>query len=188
MADLQAVIGKLNRELKRLFADYQGVYAYGSRQRGDWGEASDYDLLFVFTATPDWRKKDRIRAVVYQRELDDDIVIDGKYYSVNDIAHPRTPFCETVKQEGAFYAAFSGTDIPVCGADKNVCPTMMRQDRANGRQRRRKGRGVGAKGATAERTQRTPGNEPSKAVETPPVAKLTCQAQSCEAWSALQTH
>ena len=105
MTNIQKIIAEMNRELKRLFSDYHGVYAYGSRQRGDWRDGSDYDLLFVFAATPDWRKKDRIRDVVYRRELDDDIVIDGKYYGADEIAHPRTPFCETVKREGVFYAA-----------------------------------------------------------------------------------
>ena len=75
MTDIQTIIGKMNRELKRVFSDYQGVYAYGSRQRGDWQDASDYDLLFVFTTKPDWRKKDRIRDVVYQHELDDDMIV-----------------------------------------------------------------------------------------------------------------
>jgi predicted nucleotidyltransferase len=101
--DIHAFILNINRELKAVFSDYRGVYFFGSRQRGDYRDDSDYDLVFVFDTSPDWRKEDRIRALVYQQEVEHDLIIDGKYYAQDEIEFCRTPFCETVYKEGEFY-------------------------------------------------------------------------------------
>lgn len=101
--DIETLIDGMNRNLKRRFSDYRGVYFFGSRQRGDFQEDSDYDLVFVFDVKPDWRKEDHIRDIVYQQAVEHDVIIDGKYYAQDDIEHYRTPFCETVYKEGKFY-------------------------------------------------------------------------------------
>lgn len=86
----------VNKDLKKIFVDYQGLYFLGSRSRGDYREDSDYDMVFVFYSKPDWRKKDKIREIVYRKELEYDIVIDSKYYAQEEIENYRTPFRETV--------------------------------------------------------------------------------------------
>ena len=101
--DIRTFLARLNHALKIVFSDYRGVYFYGSRQRGDFRDDSDYDLVFVFETKPDWRKEDLVRELVYQQEVEHNLVIDGKYYAQDEIAHARTPFCETVCQEGEFY-------------------------------------------------------------------------------------
>jgi predicted nucleotidyltransferase len=97
------LIERMNANLKRHFSDYRGVYFFGSRQRGDAREDSDYDLAFVFETKPDWRKEDRIRDIVYRYEVEHDVVIDGKYYAQDEIEHSQTPFRERVYTEGEFY-------------------------------------------------------------------------------------
>ncbi len=101
--DIQAFIQTINTVLKKTFADYQGVYFIGSRSRGDYREDSDYDMVFVFQVKPDWRKKDKVREIVYRKELEHDIVIDGKYYAYDEIKNYHTPFQEVVYKEGKFY-------------------------------------------------------------------------------------
>ena len=102
--DTNIFIQKINTALKNTFSDYRGVYFFGSRCREDNREDSDYDMVFVFETTPDWRKKDKVREVVYQKEVEYDVVIDGKYYAQKEIENYRTPFLETVYKEGQFYA------------------------------------------------------------------------------------
>ena len=101
--DIQRFIHVINTELQRTFADYQGLYFIGSRSRGEHREESDYDLVFVFQAKPDWRKKDHIRDIVYRNEVEHGIVIDGKYYAHDEITDYHTPFQEVVYNEGKFY-------------------------------------------------------------------------------------
>jgi len=103
MMDIGTLIKGINTSLKDTFHDYRGVYFFGSRLRGENQDFSDYDMVFVFQTQPGWRKKDRIRTIVYQKELEYNIVIDGKYYAQHDIENYQTPFLETVYKEGAFY-------------------------------------------------------------------------------------
>ncbi|RLC13462.1 MAG: hypothetical protein DRI57_16175 [Deltaproteobacteria bacterium] len=102
--DTDALIKDINSTLKSRFRDYTGVYFFGSRARGDYGKYSDYDMVFVFGTEPDWRKKDQVREFVYWKEMEYDLVIDGKYYSQEDVEHYKTPFLESVFKKGKFYA------------------------------------------------------------------------------------
>ncbi len=102
--NINKIINSINNELKKNFIDYRGVYFIGSRSRGDNQEFSDYDMVFIFSKKLDWRKKDMVRDVVYRKELEYEIVIDGKYYAQEEIENYLTPFRETVLKEGQFYA------------------------------------------------------------------------------------
>ena len=101
--DANILIQSINKELKKMFIDYRGVYFFGSRSRGDENKDSDYDMVFVFDVKPDWRKKDKVREVVYRKELEYNMVIDGKYYAQEEIQNYLTPFREVVFREGKFY-------------------------------------------------------------------------------------
>jgi len=97
-------IRDINANLKSVFQDYLGLYFFGSRSRGDSREHSDYDMVFVFRKKPDWKKKEDIRNIVYSREVEYGMVVDGKYYSQEEVENCRTPFLESVCKEGKFYA------------------------------------------------------------------------------------
>ena len=101
--EARVLISQINAELCKAFYDYRGLYFFGSRCRGDYHDYSDYDMVFVFTTRPDWHKKDRARDVVYRQELEADVVIDSKYYSLEDVENYQTPFLENVYKEGEFY-------------------------------------------------------------------------------------
>lgn len=102
--DIGKLADELNLHLKSAFQDYMGVYFFGSRKRNDNEKYSDYDMVFVFKTKPDWRKKSRISEMVYLKEVEHDVVIDGKYYSREEIENYQTPFLESVFHEGKFYA------------------------------------------------------------------------------------
>ena len=102
--EIYTLIQDINTALKGRFHDYRGMYFFGSRCRGDSQENSDYDMVFVFNTKPNWHKQDRVREVVYQKEVEHDVVIDGKYYAQEEIENYQTPFLEAVYKEGEFYA------------------------------------------------------------------------------------
>ena len=102
--DINTLAETISQDLKREFADYSGVFTFGSRTRDDAQEFSDYDLVFVFEHEPDWRQKEKAREIVYLKELEFDVVIDSHFYSRIDIEHFRTPFREAVCTEGTYHA------------------------------------------------------------------------------------
>jgi predicted nucleotidyltransferase len=101
--DIQVLARTIGEELRGEFPDYRGVYFYGSRARGGGGEASDYDMVFLFEHKPSWREKQRAREIIYMRELALGIVIDSHFYAREEIEKSRTPFREAVRTEGTFY-------------------------------------------------------------------------------------
>ena len=58
--------------------------------------------VFVFQVKPDWRKKENIREIVYRKEVEHDIVIDGKESAHDDITDSHSPCQEVVSHEGKF--------------------------------------------------------------------------------------
>lgn len=102
--DIDTLAQVISQDLKQEFADYSGVYTYGSRTRDDAQESSDYDMVFVFEHEPDWRQKQKAREIVYQKELEFDVVIDSHYYSRSKIEDISTPFREAVCTEGTYHA------------------------------------------------------------------------------------
>lgn len=104
MNTIEEITGELARELVRVFPDYRGVYFYGSRARGEERSGSDYDMVFLFEHKPDWREKQRARDIIYAKELEYEIVIDSHFYAREEIENSSTPFRETVRDEGFFYA------------------------------------------------------------------------------------
>jgi predicted nucleotidyltransferase len=102
--ETMTLIRDINTDLKAVFQDYLGLYFFGSRSRKTHYDYSDYDMVFVFKTKPDWRKKDKIREIVYRKEVEYDVVIDGKYYSQEEIEGYQTPFLESVFKQGKFCA------------------------------------------------------------------------------------
>lgn len=100
--EINTLIRDINANLKPVFQDYLGVYFFGSRSRKDSREYSDYDMVFVFGATPDWRKKDKILDIIYRKEVEYDVVIDGKYFSREEIEDCQTLFLKRSLKRDSF--------------------------------------------------------------------------------------
>ena len=104
MADISKIITELNLELKQHYPNYKGLYLYGSRIKNDAAEGSDLDLVFVFDGGVDLKLEETIWEIVYNYDLKYDVVIDAKVYELQDIKNPITPFRETVRDKGRYYA------------------------------------------------------------------------------------
>jgi len=103
---IEEIISKLNEQLKKSYPDFKGLYFYGSRAAGKSTKDSDYDIVFLFERKKiDRSLKDEIINLVYDFELDHDIIIDSRVYSFNSIQDPTTPYRLNVKTEGVFYGA-----------------------------------------------------------------------------------
>ena len=101
---IEEIINKLNMQLKKSYTDFKGLYFYGSRAAGKGAEDSDYDIVFMFERKKiDRSLKDEIINLVYDYELENDIIIDVRVYTFQSIQNPNTPFRLNVKTEGVFY-------------------------------------------------------------------------------------
>jgi len=101
---IEEIISKLNEQLKKSYPDFKGLYFYGSRVAGKGTKDSDYDIVFLFERKKiDRSLKDEIISLVYDYELENDIIIDVRVYTFQSIQNPKTPFRLNVKTEGVFY-------------------------------------------------------------------------------------
>lgn len=103
--DFENVIKKLNKKLSRIYNDFLGITFFGSRNRDDFSSESDFDIVALFSNKPGWQKENDVLDMIYEVELDHDIVIDAKVYHDEEIKKQNTPFRFNVVREGTFYAA-----------------------------------------------------------------------------------
>lgn len=97
------IIKKLNNKLTHCFADFKGIYFYGSRAKNTHSEDSDIDIVAIFDKI-DREKRMEIWGIVGQ--------IESEYNAFIDL-HPMTkeelelnPFYyEQVVGNGIFYEA-----------------------------------------------------------------------------------
>lgn len=101
---IDKIINELRNHIKNKYAEFKGLYFYGSRARGEGTIDSDYDIVFSFDREKINRPlKDDIINIVYDYELENDILIDVRVYTFQSIQNPSTPFRVNVKSEGIFY-------------------------------------------------------------------------------------
>ena len=103
--DFEKVIRELTRKLRRKYSDFSGITFFGSRSRGDYSTASDFDIVVLFSKKPEWTRENDVLDMVYETELKYDIVIDAKVYHDEEIRKQNTPFRVNVMREGIFYGA-----------------------------------------------------------------------------------
>lgn len=95
---------KIADKLKVGGFNLHGLYLFGSRAKNSFREDSDYDVAIILNEKVDWKLKDKVREVIYDIMLDNDIVIDSHIYSKEEIEFSVTPLRESIKSTGIFYA------------------------------------------------------------------------------------
>ncbi len=98
---LKEIKTKLKEEYKEQF---DKLILFGSVARNEMTEESDVDMLVMMNKGKDldWREKDKISSIIFGFMLENDLVIDVKYFdkSAMKTIWARTPFMETVFKEG----------------------------------------------------------------------------------------
>lgn len=105
--DFERVVYELNNELKRRYPDFEGITFFGSRNRDseDFSPDADFDIVVLFSEKPHWKKENEVLDLIYEKELEYDIIIDAKVYRHAEIKKQNTPFRVNVYREGVFYGA-----------------------------------------------------------------------------------
>ncbi len=76
------------------------IILYGSKARGDYEEESDIDLLFISDSALPREKKSEIYDVVYEIEVDHDVIASVVFISEPDFRSKESHFLRQVKKEG----------------------------------------------------------------------------------------
>lgn len=80
------IIKSLKSLLKNHFgSNIQDVILFGSQLKGTSTQFSDYDILIILKNDYDWKYQDKITDVVYDMELDYNILFDKHLVSLNEI-------------------------------------------------------------------------------------------------------
>ncbi len=89
MLDNTTVLRKLKHLLQQHFPDaISDIILFGSRAKGNARDDSDYDVLIVLKKTDyDWKFRDEVTDVVYDLELDEEILVDKHLISVDELEH-----------------------------------------------------------------------------------------------------
>ena len=80
------IIQQLKKALKSKYGDrIKDVILFGSQASGTAAEHSDYDVLIIARAKPDWRFEREISDICYGIELEHDIFIDTLVISETEL-------------------------------------------------------------------------------------------------------
>ena len=107
MADtkIEKIIAEISGILKTTYADFKGIYFFGSRTRGDYRSDSDYDLLFLFERKISWEFREEIRHRIYEYEDTYGVAIDPKIINAKEFEMNRMPFIQNVIRDGLYYGS-----------------------------------------------------------------------------------
>ena len=100
-------IGIIRTKLLNEFGDeIKDVVLFGSRAKGDSTINSDYDILIILNKKDyNWKYKYRINEVIYDIELDNDIIIDSHIlseYEVNNTLRGSQPIFTNALENGVY--------------------------------------------------------------------------------------
>lgn len=82
------------------FPSVRKIVLYGSKARGDFREDSDLDLLFVTEGVVPRSVKFGIYDLIYELELENDVVISAVFFCEEDLAAQRVPLSRSIREEG----------------------------------------------------------------------------------------
>jgi hypothetical protein len=95
-------VQNIKMSLKEKYGDLiSQIYCYGSRvlvQKQD----TDFDLMVITTEKIDWRMEDTITDTIYYYGLQNDILFDVRYFSLDEVEnkYKHMPFITEVKRYG----------------------------------------------------------------------------------------
>ena len=100
-------LGIIRAKLLNEFGDeIKEVVLFGSRAKGDATKDSDYDILIILNKNDyNWKYKYRINEVIYDFELDNDIIIDSHIlseYEVNNTLRGSQPIFINALENGIY--------------------------------------------------------------------------------------
>jgi len=86
MKDKITIIKELKALLVKHFGEnIQDVILFGSQAIGKAVKHSDYDILIILKNDYDWKFRDKITDIVYNMELEYDVLFDKHLLSVNEV-------------------------------------------------------------------------------------------------------
>lgn len=103
---IEKVLKEINQKLVTNISNYAGVYLIGSNSEAELKPSSDVDIVITVNENKiDYKLKRQIVELIYDIQVQNDIVLDVKIYTTNDILNPATPFRANVQKDGILYVS-----------------------------------------------------------------------------------
>jgi len=96
----QKVLEGIIQKIPSMYPLINKIVFYGSKVRGDFIEDSDIDILFVTDYTMPRNLKFEVYDVIYELEVEYDVVISAIFASISDFQTGNIYFLRQVKNEG----------------------------------------------------------------------------------------
>lgn len=102
MKKIDKIILKLNKSIKDLFSDFNGVYLYGSYATGCANKESDVDLVALFNSDLPREERMNLWSLIGKLEAEMDITLD--LHPMTMIELKKNPiYYEQVVDKGIYY-------------------------------------------------------------------------------------
>jgi len=96
----QLALKSIIQKLPPMYPMINRIMLYGSKARGDFIEESDIDILFVADYALTRTLRFEVYDVIYEFEVEYDVVISAIFASISDFQTKNTPFFKQVQKEG----------------------------------------------------------------------------------------
>ena len=95
----KALDGIVNK-ISLMYLGIKEIILYGSKARGDYGEESDIDLLFITNSILPREKRFEIYDEIYEIEVQHDVIVSVVFINESDFRSKESYFLRQVKGEG----------------------------------------------------------------------------------------
>jgi len=101
---IEKILLDLNNELFSKFDNFEGIYLYGSRAKGNFRHDSDFDIIVLFKDDYSLKIESKLAEIIINIELKYDIFIDYHPMTLKELE--RNPvFYNEVVNKGSYYEA-----------------------------------------------------------------------------------
>ncbi len=101
---IEKVIQDLNKELFSKFNNFEGIYLYGSRAKGNYGPESDIDIIVLFKDSYSIKTESELAEIIINIELKYDIFVDYHPMTLKELERNQVFYNEVVNK-GLYYEA-----------------------------------------------------------------------------------
>jgi len=101
---IEKIIQDLNKKLFSKFNNFEGIYLYGSRAKGNYGPESDIDIIVLFKDSYCQKTESELAEIIIKIELEYNVFVDYHPMTLKELKRNQVFYNEVVNK-GFYYEA-----------------------------------------------------------------------------------